>query len=372
MYVKSLRLNNFRNYTDTRIEFKNNINVIYGDNAQGKTNLLEALFICSYGRSHRTSKDSDLIMHEKCGYFVSIDIEKEYSSCTVDVASIKGERKKVRINKNPVKKIGELMGNLRAVMFAPEDLMIIKEGPGERRKFLDMAISQLRPPYFFDLQNYQKVLMQRNNLLREIQEHTSLEDTLPVWDEALVESGARLIKSRNSFITALNKKTAERHSSLTGDEEQLRLEYLPSVKTENPEDLESVRNSFSALLKKVKDREIRNCATLVGPQRDDFEIYINDKDVKTYGSQGQQRLSALSLKMAEIDIIKEETGDTPILLLDDVMSELDRTRQSYLIESIDGIQTFITTTDKGIFECLKNKDITYINVIDGSLTFDSE
>lgn len=372
MYVKSLRLNNFRNYADTRIEFKNNINVIYGDNAQGKTNLLEALFICSYGRSHRTSKDSDLIRHAECGYFIQIEIEKELSCCTVDVASMKSERKKIRINRNPVKKIGELMGNLRAVMFAPEDLMIIKEGPGERRKFLDMAISQLRPPYFFDLQNYQKVLIQRNNLLREIQDHIELEDTLPVWDEALVESGARLVKSRNSFIEALNKKTSEKHLSLTGGEELLRIEYLPSIRTDCPEDLESVKRSFWELLKKVKEREIRNGATLVGPQRDDFEIYINDKDVKTYGSQGQQRLSALSIKMAEIDIIKEETGDTPILLLDDVMSELDKTRQSFLVESIDGIQTFITTTDKEIFECLKNKDITYINVKEGALTFDNE
>ncbi len=371
MYVKNLRLLNFRNYSDISIDFRNNINVIYGDNAQGKTNLLEALFLCAYGRSHRTSKDSDLNLYDEPGYFVSVEVENEFTCSSIDVASTKGERKRVRINKTPVKRLGELMGNLRAVMFAPEDLMLIKEGPGERRRFLDMALSQLRPQYFYDLQSYLRILTQRNSLLREMQENPGIADTLPVWDSALVEKGSKLIIARNAFIKTLNEKTSIRHAAITENEEELELEYVPSVKAESPEDLGELTAAFHAALEKVREREIRTGTTLVGPQRDDFNIYINDKEVKIYGSQGQQRAAALSMKMAEIDIISEETGETPILLLDDVMSELDKKRQSYVVNSINGIQTFITTTDKEIFDSLEGKDISYAKVLGGILVWDA-
>lgn len=370
MYVKNIRLNNFRNYDSLSADFENNIIVLYGNNAQGKTNLLEAMFLCAFGRSHRPAKDNELAEYGEQGYSVSAGIESVYGNPTIDITSQKGERKNIRINGIPVKKLGEMMGTLRIVMFAPEDLLMIKEGPGDRRKFLDMSISQIKPTYFYDLQKYWKVLEQRNNLLREIIEDPKLADTLCVWDSALTESGARIIAAREAFIKRLNRNALVRHSALTENEESLEMRYLPSIRTEHMEDTEEIKDLFNKLLERSRDRELKMGATLTGPQRDDFEVYINGKDIKTFGSQGQQRAAVLSIKMAEIDIIKEETNEAPVLLLDDVMSELDKKRQGYLIGGIDGIQTFITTTDKKIFKNLKDKPISYYNVTEGMLTRD--
>ena len=372
MYVKNIRLSNFRNYDNLSAEFENNINIFYGNNAQGKTNLLEAMFLCAFGRSHRPAKDNELVEFGGQGYTVSAEIEGAYGSPTIDISSQKGEKKSIRLNGIPVKKLGEMMGTLRIVMFAPEDLLMIKEGPGERRKFLDMSISQIKPTYFYDLQKYLKVLEQRNNLLREMVENPKLSDTLCIWDSALTESGARIIAARDAFIKRLSGNALARHSALTEDGENLEMRYLPSIRAENMEDIDEIRDLFNKLLERSRDREQKMGATLSGPQRDDFEVYVNGKDVKSFGSQGQQRAAVLSIKMAEIDIIKEETDEVPVLLLDDVMSELDKKRRDYLIKGISGVQTFITTTDKRIFKNLKNKDISYYNVTEGILKKDKK
>lgn len=351
-------------------DFENNINVLYGNNAQGKTNLLEAMFLCAFGRSHRPAKDNELAEFGGQGYSISAGIESGFGNPTIDIISQKGEKKSIKINGIPIRKLGEMMGTLRIVMFAPEDLLMIKEGPGDRRKFLDMSISQIKPTYFYDLQKYWKVLEQRNNLLREISENPKLSETLCIWDDALTESGARIIAARDAFIKRLSSHAGERHLSLTENEESLEMRYLPSIRAEHMDDTEEIRDLFNKLLERSGDRELKMGATLTGPQRDDFEVYINGKDIKAFGSQGQQRAAVLSIKMAEIDIIKEETNEVPVLLLDDVMSELDKKRRRYLVGAIDGIQAFITTTDKKIFHTLKEKPISYYNVAEGTLTKD--
>lgn len=349
MHINGLKLRDFRNYDRLSLNFEKEYNIIYGNNAQGKTNIIEAIFLCASGRSHRTSKDTELLKTDGTGYYVGLSLEKEEGSFSIEIKYNRDERKRISVNEIPLKKTGDLMGTLNAVIFSPEDLFIIKEGPSERRRFLDITISQLKPAYFFDLQQYAKILFQRNSLLKELPGRRDLQETLDVWNHHLIKTGAKIIKARREFIGKLNKKAAVRHLKLTNGAEQLVIEYVPSFGLEADDDISVIEKKFENELKSVSAREIMKGTTLRGPQRDDYDIILNEMSTKIYGSQGQQRTSVLSMKLAEIDIMREETGEYPVLLLDDVLSELDGSRQEYLFESIENIQTFITCTDKGFF-----------------------
>jgi len=367
LYIKSLKLNNYRNYDRLEIEFAMDFNIIYGDNAQGKTNILEALFLCASGRSHRTSKDAELIEMGKEQYAVMLKLVKQNEELAIEIFYKRDEKKRIRINEIPLRKIGNLIGNLNAVMFSPEDLLMIKEGPSERRRFLDITISQLKPTYFFDLQQYARLLAQRNNLLREINEKRHLIGTLEVWNENLVKTGARLIKVRSEFVKRLNEYAQKNHRKITNDMEELKIEYSPSVNAESYENLEDIERSFMKKLERSLSSELARCTTLYGPQRDDYEIYLNTMNIKQFGSQGQQRTAVLSLKLSEIDIMKQETDENPVLLLDDVLSELDSKRQEYLFKNLEGVQTFITSTDKSFFNESVKGGLKFFNVRKGKV-----
>lgn len=367
MQVKKLKLINFRNYKNQDLSFSSNINVIYGDNGQGKTNILEAIFLCASGRSHRTSKDSDLVMLNEPGYYIKLEADKEATGSTIEISYKSEERRKVRINEIPIKKIGELMGNLKVVIFSPEDLMVIKEGPAERRRFMDITLSQLKPSYFYDLQQYMKILSHRNNLLKDMQFNKSLSDTLEIWNQNLITTGSRIIKTRKEFLEKLLVYVKDNHFKLTNQREELELKYSPSVKIDGLKELGDIEDAFKKNIDRLKNKEIMKCTTLCGPQRDDYELYINDKNLKQFGSQGQQRTAVLSVKLAEIDIMFEETGERPILLLDDVMSELDENRQNYLLENIKNIQTFITCTDSHLIKGKSTIAAKLYHVVNGQV-----
>ena len=364
MYIHKLKLRYFRNYRDLEIEFGRGYNIIYGDNAQGKTNIIEAIFLCASARSHRTSRDLELVRTGENGYYVKLDMFKNDSDSSIELIFEKNEKKKIKINDIPVKKIGSLMGHLNAVIFSPEDLFIIKEGPSERRRFLDITISQLRPSYFYDLQQYSKILLQRNILLKEMVNKKELFDTLEIWNNHLIKTGSRIMKVRNEFINRLDINAGARHKQLTNEAENLAIRYVPSFNAKNTSNLNDIEEDYRKTVEAAIKKEIYKCTTLFGPHRDDYDIILNGMSTKIYGSQGQQRTAVLSIKLSEIDIMKEDTGDYPVLLLDDVLSELDNNRQEYLFENIGKIQTFITCTDKTFFK-KTDSDAKFFNVING-------
>jgi len=342
-------LRNFRNYKTLDLDFSESFNILYGENAQGKTNILEAIYLCASGRSHRTPRDNELIKFGENYYYVKIDLVRENVEYEIEIQYEINSKKRIKINEVPQKKIGTLMGKLNAVMFSPEDLLIIKEGPSERRRFIDIAISQLKPAYFYDLQQYSKILAQRNTLLKDIQEDKALLDTLEVWNENLVKTGSRIIKARKEFIEILNNIAEEKHGKLTDYKEKLNLKYVSSVKIDGIDRLEDIEGIFRKTLKNSLTKEIYKGTTLSGPQRDDMEILLNENNAKLYGSQGQQRTAVLSLKLSEVEIMRRDSNEFPVLLLDDVLSELDGSRQEYLFENLDDIQGFITGTEYGFF-----------------------
>jgi DNA replication and repair protein RecF len=350
LQIKNLKLRDFRNYKSLNVDFAKNFNIIYGNNAQGKTNIIEAVFLCASGRSHRTSKDIELLKYDTARFGIKLLFEKDNIQEEIDIAYTPEEKKKIKINEIPVKKIGDLMGHLNAVIFSPEDLLVIKQGPAERRRFADITLSQLKPSYFYDLQQYAKILYQRNTLLKNIVVNKELENTLDVWDRHLVRTGSRIMTIRSGFIKKLDEIAAVRHAKLTNNEEVLKLKYNPSFELGNILNTQEIEEIFTKTLEKCRKREIMKGTSMYGPHRDDIDIILNGESTKIYGSQGQQRTSVLSMKLAEIDLMKEESGDSPVLLLDDVLSELDDKRKEYLIENINGLQTFITCTDKRFFQ----------------------
>jgi DNA replication and repair protein RecF len=371
LFVENIRLINFRNYKKIDIAFKKGINVIYGDNAQGKTNILESIFLCAAGRSHRTSKDAELIELGENAFYIKLDFVKENNKASIEIGCERDSKKKIKVNEIPVKKIGDLIGNLNAVIFSPEDLLIIKEGPSERRRFIDITISQLKPSYFYDLQQYLKVLQQRNHLLKEIEKKKSLIDTLEIWNNNLVSIGARIIKVRNEFIFRLAEIAEKKHRELSGQKEKLIIKYSPTFDVNDFSNVKEIEEMFYKVLKQSERKEIIRGTTLFGPQRDDYDLFLNDINIKLYGSQGQQRTAILSVKLSEIDIMKQETGEMPILLLDDVMSELDSKRQEVLLTGLKEIQTFISCTDKNIFNFNNNINADFYFVKNGNIGYDA-
>lgn len=334
MIVKTLELKDYRNYNNLNIHFSDGTNILYGENAQGKTNVLEAIYLCGTTKSHRGSKDREIIKFQEEEAHIRLVLERSQISHRIDLHLKKNKAKGVAIDGIPIKKQGELFGMLNLVFFSPEDLYIIKNGPGERRRFLDLELCQLDKVYLYNLTNYNKVLVQRNNLLKQIGYDRNLMDTIYVWDNKLIEYGRRIIQKRDEFINRLNQIVNEIHKKLTGGKEELILNYEPNV----------TEDDFKNKLKKSLDRDLNFKLTHVGPHRDDFSFLVDSVDLRKFGSQGQQRTAALSCKLAEIDLVKSVIKENPILLLDDVLSELDRQRQTHLLNSIGNLQTIITCT----------------------------
>ena len=343
MIIKSIELKNFRNYKQLQIDFDQATNILFGDNAQGKTNILESAYVSATTKSHKGSRDKEMIRFGEEEAHIRTVVCKKEQDFQIDIHLKKNRAKGIAINQLPIKKASDLFGILNIVFFSPEDLNIIKDGPAERRRFLDLELCQLDKIYLSDLTAYNKVLKQRNSLLKDMIYRPDLKDTLPIWDEQLVEYGKRIIRRRQSFIEDLYEIVQEIHGNLSGKRELLTLKYEPNV--------ESI--FFQDELFRASERDRKLCQTSVGPHRDDISFMLGDIDIRKFGSQGQQRTAALSLKLSEIELVKKSIGDTPVLLLDDVLSELDSNRQNYLLNSIHDIQTIITCT--GLDEFIKNK-----------------
>lgn len=334
MIVESIKLNYFRNYDKLELKFDKGTNLFFGDNAQGKTNILESVYLCGTTRSHKGSKDREIIHFGEEESHICMKIKKGEIPYRIDMHLKKNKTKGIAINGVPVRKASELIGLGNFVFFSPEDLNIIKNGPAERRRFLDMELCQLDKIYLYHLSNYNKTLVQRNKLLKDYSFYPEADSMLDILDEQLVQYGSVLILLRKKFIEELQEIIQEIHSKLSGEKELLSLEY------ENDTEIDE----FEKKTKANRERDIRTKVTNEGPHRDDLCFKIDGVDIRKYGSQGQQRTTALSLKLSEIEIVKRNVKDTPVLLLDDVLSELDSSRQKYLLESIHNIQTMITCT----------------------------
>ena len=336
MFIESIELSDYRNYSHLHIDFHKGTNVLYGDNAQGKTNILEAVYVCSTTKSHRGSKDKEIIRFGADESHIKMMVRRDGIPYRIDMHLKKNKAKGVAVNGVPIKKASELFGIVNVIFFSPEDLNIIKNGPAERRRFIDLELSQLDKVYLNNLSNYNRIVNQRNHLLKELSfgGKKDLSDTLEIWELQMVQYGERLIARRKEFVEQINGIIAKIHQRLTGGKESLKIIYEPSTG-----DL-----PFEQALNRYRERDLRMKSTTVGPHRDDIGFLIGDMDIRKYGSQGQQRTAALSLKLSEIELVKLATHDTPILLLDDVLSELDKHRQNYLLDSIHDIQTLITCT----------------------------
>ena len=342
MQVTSLSLSCFRNYEKAVIEPDAGVTVFTGPNAQGKTNILEALHLCCLGKSHRTSRDEELIQWGKDIARVTVKTAQRDGTHEVAVILSRTQKKKktVRIGLRQAERIGELLGHVCGVLFSPEDLQIVKEGPAERRRFMDMQLSQLRPAYFYALQRAVRTLNQRNALLKEIARNPSLLPTLDMWDEQLARVGAVICENRREAVDKLAQLARSAHLSLTGGREELNLRYVSQVA-----DAQNVYEALLERLARARSEDLRRMTTTVGVHRDDIAITIDGREARTFASQGQQRSAVLSLKLAQLEWAGQESGEAPILMLDDVMSELDPNRRRQLIERIDRVQTFVTCTD---------------------------
>ena len=345
MIVESLKLQNYRNYEYLNMNFDEKINIIYGDNAQGKTNILESMYVCATSKSHRGSKDREIIRFDNDESHIKVNVKKNDMNYRIDMHLKKNKPKGIAVNGIPIKRAVELFGILNIVFFSPEDLNIIKNGPSERRRFIDMELSQLDKIYLDCLINYNKVVNQRNSLLKEyaFSGREDIISSLDIWDMQLVKYGNDVIKSRKKFVKEINDLVKSIHTKLSGDREQLEIIYEPCVKEQD----------FESELVRIRDRDLKFKCTNIGPHKDDMCFLINGMDVRNYGSQGQQRTAALSLKLAEIELVKQIIHDTPVLFLDDVLSELDSRRQNFLLDSIGNIQTMITCT--GLDEFINNR-----------------
>lgn len=334
MLIRRIQLKNFRNYESLALSFSDGVNFLYGDNAQGKTNLLEAIFLSATTRTFRGSKDKELIRFGSEDSTIGTKIISKGTPYIVQMTLRKSKPKCVTVDEIPIRRSAELMGLLHVVAFCPDDMAMMKAGPSERRRFLDMELCQMDPIYCSNLINYNKVLLQRNNLLKQIGASPSLRDTVSVWDDQLVQYGSAVIRRRRQFIEELKPIVSKKHAYLSGECEELSIEYAPSV----------TEDAYAEKLQRDFEHDLFAKATGTGPHRDDMEVSVDGRSVRLYGSQGQQRTAALSLKLAEIEIARERMGEAPVLLLDDVLSELDRKRQMQLLSEINGLQTVITCT----------------------------
>lgn len=357
MYIKSIQLDGYRNYKNETVYFDKGTNVLFGDNAQGKTNILEAIFMCATTKSHKGAKDKETINFEEPEAHISLYFEKNSDEYKIDITIRRDKSKIVAVNNEKIRKATELLGLLNVVLFSPEDLSIIKDGPSERRKFIDVELCQLDSIYLYNLSKYNKIIDQRNRLIKDSYMNRELLETLAIWDKQLVTYGSAVIEKRSEFIKELNEIVKDIHNKLTNGRENIEIVYEPDV----------LAADFEANLSKNRQKDINFKATSVGPHRDDISFIVNGIDIRKYGSQGQQRTAALSLKLAEIEIVKKITGHVPVLLLDDVLSELDSSRQNYLLQTIGDIQTIVTCT--GLDDFINNnfQINKVINIVNGTI-----
>ena len=334
MYIESIELQNYRNYSELHMEFSQGTNILCGDNAQGKTNILESVYVCCTTKSHRSSKDRELIRFGEDESHIKLQVKKDGVPYRIDMHLKKNKPKGVAVNGIPIRRASELFGIVNVVFFSPGDLNIIKNGPAERRRFIDLELCQLNKLYVHSLVQYNRVVTQRNKLLKELSFHPEYEPTLDVWDAQMVQYGREVMEYRREFIEELNGIIGSIHRQLSGEKEELQIDYEPN----------SAPEEFERELMQGRAQDIRQKTSLTGPHRDDISFLINGIDIRKFGSQGQQRTTALSLKLAEIEIVKKLVRDYPILLLDDVLSELDSSRQNQLLAGIGHIQTVITCT----------------------------
>lgn len=370
MRLKRLELYGFRNYEALVLDVQAGVNILTGPNAQGKTNLLEAIHVLALTRSHRTSVDRELIGWDRESARLKADVERRYGNLSLEL-ELTPRGKKAKVNGLEQRKLSGFVGRLNVVLFAPEDLDIVKGSPGVRRRFMDLEIGQVHPGYLHDLLQYNRVLQQRNRLLRTADPDRTPDAVLDVWNEQLATYGVRMMRRRERFIRHLQRLAGEIHAEVTRGAETLSVVYKPSFGDAEQvagQDDSSLFEQFMLKLTQGKDQEFRRGATLVGPHRDDVSLLIDGRDAQSYGSQGQQRTAALSLKLAELELMREEIGEYPLLLLDDVLSELDPARQTRLIETFHSrVQTFITTTSLDSVNMSRLKDAAIYHVRRGQL-----
>lgn len=368
MFIESIELKNYRNYSDLHMDLSSGTNILYGDNAQGKTNILEAVYVCSTTKSHRGSKDKELIRFGQDESHIKMQLRKQGVPYRIDMHLKKNKTKGIAVNGIPIKRASELFGIVNVVFFSPEDLNIIKNGPSERRRFVDLELCQLNKLYVHALIQYNKVILQRNRLLKELVFKPEYEETLDIWDEQLIQYGKQVMSFRQEFIKRLNSIIIDIHKRISGEKELLTIAYEPSAP------LEELENA----VKKSRFQDIKQKTTLIGPHRDDISFFLRpfsqgtdsqtSIDIRRFGSQGQQRTAALSLKLAEIELVRSMISDYPILLLDDVLSELDSGRQNHLLEGIGHIQTLITCTGLDEFVNHRFPVDKIFKVTDGKVT----
>ncbi len=344
MIVKQIKLKDFRNYDNLDLKLDSGINIFYGNNAQGKTNIIEAIFMSAIGKSFRTNKDSELIQFGKNSALIDINYENSDREGKINIEI--SDKKRVKINDIPLKKLSEILGKIYVVLFTPDDINILKGSPSNRRKFLNIMISQLRPLYMFALSEYTNAMNQRNTYLKQIKLENRAEDMLDIWDMKLAELGMKIYSYRKEFIEKISEKIQNVHSKITNNNEKIEIAYNFECKNKQ----EYIEN-----LRKNRKIDIIKGITSYGVHRDDFYININNNLISAYGSQGQHRTAILSLKISELQIIYDEVGEYPILLLDDFMSELDNERRINLLENINNNQVIITCTDKNFFKGIKSK-----------------
>ncbi|MBQ7429056.1 MAG: DNA replication/repair protein RecF [Butyrivibrio sp.] len=364
MIIKSLELADFRNYEKLNIEFSSGTNILYGDNAQGKTNILEAIYLSATTKSHKSSKDKEIIRFGKDEGHIRTILEKDGAHYRVDMHLRKNKSKGIAIDGQKIKRASDLVGRLNVVFFSPEDLSIIKDGPSERRRFMDMELCQLDQIYLNNLAKYNKLLVERNKVLKNLYDHPENSVLLDVQDKQLIEYGSVIIRTREKFIKELNEIIGPIHEKLTGGREKLSIFYEPNIDLDNFENKQRQSREKDKILKQ----------TTVGPHKDDFSFIVKSEnsteaiDIRKFGSQGQQRTASLSLKLSEIEIVKKSKKENPVLLLDDVLSELDSNRQNYLLNTIGDIQTIITCT--GLDEFVNNRFAIdkLFKVVNGTVT----
>ena len=335
MYVKKISLTGFRNYTKQEIELNKDINILYGNNAQGKTNLLESIYICALGKSYRTNKDKELVNVKSDFAKVNIDFQKEDRDGKIEVCV--SDKKEILLNNIKVKKMSEILGNVNIVLFSPDDINIFRDVPARRRKLLDVMISQLRPKYVYSLNMYKKVLEQRNNYLKQIKFENKSEEMLDIWEEKQAECAEIINLYRKEFIEKIKAKIGDIHLKVTNGKEKIDLKYISDYTT---------KEKFLNKMRENRKIDIMKGFTGIGVHRDDLKLFINSDYIGTYGSQGQHRSAILSIKLSELEIVREEVDENPILLLDDFMSELDKERRRNFLEDIKGTQVIITCTDE--------------------------
>ncbi|MCR5655499.1 MAG: DNA replication/repair protein RecF [Lachnospiraceae bacterium] len=357
MVITSLELTNFRNYDSLKIDFDKGTNILYGDNAQGKTNVLEAIYFSATTKSHKGSKDKEAVNFNCEEAHIRTNLSKGQMDYRIDMHLRKNKTKAIAINGQKCKKAAELLGLLNVVVFSPEDLSIIKSSPAYRRNFVDRELCQINKSYLFNLDQYNKIVNQRNKLLKDYYNNPDLKSTIGVWDEQLLDYGKKIIETRREFVKKLNDIIYDIHYRLSGQKEELTVIYEPNVLEED----------YEKSLSYGIERDLRMKNTGTGPHKDDFGFMVNSIDIRKYGSQGQQRTAALSLKLAEIEILKNITGDTPVLLLDDVLSELDSSRQNLLLNNIGGVQTIITCTGLDDFIDHRFEINKVFKVVNGSI-----